>query len=217
MRHTEPWRIQSNDRVFLVGKTGSGKSAAARHLVWEQLKDVVYFDMTGEEEGHLNAPVLRTLDDVEAALFAEDEADHLTKFVYSPEVPTLDGFDRLCQLIYEHRNIHLIADELMMVYRTSNGGGSKPTTPHHLKILTNGRKLGVGMTGATQRPVNVPLEAVSEAEHIFTFKLKIPDDRDRMAKVSGPAVDGALDLDRYWYYYDHDDLDEPHKCTPLDL
>ena len=215
MSHSQPYRIRSNDRGFYVGKTGVGKSAAMIKLVWSQLKDAVYFDMTGEEEDDLNAPVLRTLDDVQQALYAEDEADHLTKFVYSPEVPTYEGFERLCRLVYEHRNIHLLADELMMVYR--DGNSVRPTTDHHLKILTNGRKVGVGMSGASQRPVNVPLEAISEAEHIFTFKLKLPADRDRMAKVCGPTVDGALDLDRYWYYYDHDDLDEPQLCEPLDL
>lgn len=217
MSHSEPYRIRSNDRVFLVGKTGTGKSVAARTLVWEHLKDVVYYDMTGEEEEHLNAPVLRTLDDVERALFPPDDEDELTKFVYSPEVPTLEGFERLCELCYEHGNIHLIADELMAVYRTSNGGGSKPTTAHHLKILTNGRKRGVGMTGATQRPVNVPLEAISEAEHIFVFRLKLPKDRDTMTRVCGPAVDKVLDLDRYEYYYDHDELDEPTRQEPLDI
>jgi DNA helicase HerA-like ATPase len=215
MSHSEPYRLRSNDRSFKVGKTGSGKSAAARTLVWEELKDVVYYDMTGDEEAKLNAPILRTLDDVEAALFPEDEEDHLTKFVYSPEVPSLDGFERLCELVYKHGNIHLIADELMAVYRTSSGGGSKPTTPHHLKILTNGRKRGVGMTGCTQRPVNVPLEAISEAEHIF--RLKLPKDRDTMKRVIGPRADEALDLDRWHYLYDHDQMDEPARQDPLDI
>ena len=116
MTGTEPWQIRSNDRLFMVGKTGSGKTAAATKLVWDRLDDVVFFDMTGEEASDLNAPVLRSLEDVETALYAE-EPDHLTKFVYAPEVPTLDGFERLCRMVYEHGNIHLVADELLSFCR----------------------------------------------------------------------------------------------------
>lgn len=215
MKSPEPYLIRSQDRCFLVGKTGTGKSAAAIHLIWNELRDVVYYDMTGEEAGKLNAPVLTNLDDVERALFPEDSDDHLTKFVYAPEVPTYEGFERLCELVYKHGNIHLIADELMLVYRDNNS--VRPTTTHHIKILTNGRKRGVGMTGATQRPVNVPLESISESEHIFTFKLKLPKDVSRMTDICGPAVDDAGGLPRYHYYYDHDELAEPDRCEPLPL
>jgi len=212
MSGPRPYTIRSNDRVFIVGKTSSGKSYAAQHLIWEELSDVVYYDMTGEESSKLAAPVLTELQQVERALYAEGE-DHLTKFVYSPEVPTLGGFERLCELVYEHRNLHLIADELMQVYRQDNS--VKPTTDHHLKILTNGRKVGVGMTGATQRPVNVPLETISESEHVLTFRLKLPKDRDRMADICGPTVQDADELDRHHYYYDHDHMMAPDRCTPL--
>jgi hypothetical protein len=213
--NTEPYIIKANDRSFLVGKTGSGKSAAARVLVWEKLDDVVYYDMTGSEESELNAPVLRDLDQVREALYPPEGEEELTKFVYSPEVPTYDGFEELCRLIYNHGNIHLIADELMLVYR--DGNSVRPTTDHHLKILTNGRKRGVGMTGATQRPVNVPLESLSESEHLFVFLLKLPADRDRMRKIMGPAVDDATDLPQYHFYYDHDQLQSPERNEPLDI
>jgi len=212
---SEPYNIRSNDRIFKVGKTGSGKSAAAQKLIWEQLRDVIYYDMTGDEARHLNAPVLTSLDDVQESLYPDQEDEHLTKFVYSPEVASYEGFERLCELVYHHGNIHLIADELLMVYRENNS--VRPTTDHHLKISTNGRKMGVGMTGCTQRPVNVPLEAISESEHIFTFKLKLPKDVNRMTEICGPAVNDAADLNQYWYYYDHDQLDEPRRCSPLDL
>lgn len=215
MSESEPHVIRSNDRVGLVGKTGVGKSEAAKKLVWEPLDDVVFYDMTGEEEAALDAPTLWTLEEVREALFPDDPEETLSRFVYSPEVPTIEGFEELCRLCYEFENIHLIADELMLVYRSGNS--VKPTTDHHLKILTNGRKKGVGMTSATQRPVNVPLETLSESEHQLVFKLKLPKDRDRMAKIMGPAVDGATDLNRYWFYYDHDDLDEPQLCQPLEL
>jgi DNA helicase HerA-like ATPase len=212
---TEPYTIAANDRAFMVGKTGSGKSTAARRLVWDRLDDCIFYDMTGSEESHLNAPVLRDLDHVQQALFPEDVTDRLTKFVYSPEVPTYEGFERLCELVYSLGNIHLIADELMLVYR--DGNHVRPTTDHHLKILTNGRKRGVGLTGCTQRPVNVPLESISESEHLFCFLLKLPTDTDRMRKVMGPAVQDAQLLQQYWFYYDHDALQEPDLREPLQV
>lgn len=215
MKPSEPYEIRSNDRLFLVGKTGSGKTEAAKHLVWRALDKCVFYDMTGKEASDLNAPVLHEIEDVKVALFAEDPDNRLDRLVYAPEVPTYEGFEDLCRLVYNREDIHLIADELLLVYR--DGNSVRPTTDHHLKILTNGRKVGVGMTGCSQRPTNVPLESISESEHQFCFKLKLPADRDRMKKVMGTAVEDALDLDRYHYYYDHDVLDSPARCDPLDI
>lgn len=220
MKHSEPYEVRSNDRVITVGKTGVGKTEALKELVWRAFKDdpdilTVFYDMTGKEEDDLQAPVLRTLDEVEEAIYPADPEEKLTALVYSPEVPTYEGFERLCELVYNHGDAHLIADELMMVYR--DGNAVRSTTDHHLKIMTNGRKVGVGMSGATQRPVNVPLEAMSEAEHIFTFKLKLGTDRDRMKKIIGERAEQARELDPYWYIYDHDRLEAPEVCQPLPI
>lgn len=212
---SQPYKIRANDRIFLTGKTGSGKTAAAKSLIWDKLDDCIFYDMTGKEAESLNYPVLTDIDEVREALFPDDVTERVTKFVFAPELPSYDDWEQLCELCYNAANIHLIADELMMVYR--DGNSVRPTTDHHLKILTNGRKRGVGLTAATQRPVNVPLESISESEHIFTFLLKLPKDCRRMSKIMGPEAKQATDLDQYAYYYDHDRLDNVNLREPLPL
>lgn len=211
MRHSEPWQIASNDRIFAPGKTGSGKTAAVRHLVVEPLDNVLFLDIKGREHRHLPYPVLDSLDDVHTALFAEDVNTRLDKFVFKPEKPNIDLFDDVCRLIYEKGNHHLVADELKSVYHGSD------LTEHHNLIMTNGRDKGVGMTSTTQRPKRIPIEAISEAEHVLAFKLKTKTDRDRMTEVVGEAADGLRDIDPWWFLYDHDRISSPELCSPLDL
>jgi len=211
MKPSQPWQIASNDRLFIPGKTGSGKTAAVKKLVLDPLDRVLFLDIKGREHRSIKHPVVHTLEDVHTALFAEDPDKRLDKFVFAPEKPTLDLFDDTCRLVYEKGNHHLIGDELKSVY---HGAG---LTEHHNLIMTNGRDKGVGMTSTTQRPKRIPIEAISEAEHVLAFKLKTKTDRDRMGEVIGETAEELRSLDPYWYIYDHDRLDEPEVCTPLDL
>lgn len=214
MKPSEPYTIASNDRVTAVGKTGSGKTAAVIALIWSTLNRVAFLDIKGTEHQQkaLNQPVLRSVDDVKAALFAEDANDRLDKFVIAPDRPDLDTFDEICRLFYEAGNHHLIADELKTVY---HGRG---LTEHHNLILTNGRSKGVGLSGTTQRPMRIPREQFSEAEHLFVFRLKDPDDADRVDSLTaGTLPVEPVGLDRYHYLYNHDELAEPTHHEPLDL
>lgn len=211
MKPSEPYTIASNDRIFIPGKTGSGKTAAGRRLVVNAMGRVLFLDVKGREHRHLNLPTLDSLDDVHTALFAEDDDTRLDKFVFRPRKPDVDLFDDVCRLVYERGNFHLFADELKSVY---HGAG---LTEHHNLIMTNGRDKGVGMTSTTQRPKRIPIEAISEAEHVLAFKLKTKTDRDRMEEVIGEAAGQLRDIDPWWYVYDHDRLDSPQLCEPLDL
>lgn len=212
MERPEPYVIRANDRTVFVGKTGSGKTAAVKKLVWEPLDRVIFADIKGREHRDLNYPVLESLEQARAALTASDPDDRLEKFVIRPKAPDIEWFDALCQLVYDRGGTHLIADELKSVYHGSS------LTNHHNLLLTNGRDKGVGFTATTQRPQRIPREAISEAEHVFTFRLKDPDDVDRIDTVTaGELPEEPKALDRYHYIYDHEDLDAPRLHEPLDL
>lgn len=212
MSDSQPYELRENDRLAVVGKTGSGKTAAVKNLVLDGVPNWLFLDVKGGESDGLGVPVLEEIGQVKNALFAEDPDERLSRFAFRPQRPDLDTLDQVCQLCYERKGIHLVADELKTLYHGSS------LTKHHNLIMTNGRSRGVGMTATTQRPKRIPIESLSEAEHLFGFKLKIGDDRDRMAQIVGKKhADVLRKIRPYQYLYDHDRLEEPQVCEPLDI
>jgi hypothetical protein len=51
-----------------------------------------------------------------------------------------------------------------------------------------GRTLNVGIAAASQRPIGLHNVAISEAAHVFVFRLQLEGDRAKLAGVLGPAV-----------------------------
>lgn len=212
MKPSQPYRIASNDRLALVGKTGVGKTEAFKQLVWKGLPDVMFIDVKGREYRKMNGTVLRTLDEVHEALFPDNPEEELTKFIFVPETPDLDTVDDALGMAYKKGNIHVYLDEMKTVYH-----GRKISYNHNL-IMTNGRDKGVGMSSSTQRPMHCPREAFSESEHIMAFRLRDPDDRDRIESImAGSLPADLLDLDRYHFIYDHEEFDNPELCQPLPI
>jgi len=208
--------IGSNDRLGFFGKTGSGKTYAAKRLVWEPLDRVIFHDWKAQEHESIDAPVLRTLDDVHEALFAESEEERLYKFVYVPEPGEhgLEAWDELCRLVYEKGDFHLIGDEIKGVYQ--QGNSVRPVSDNHEKILTRGRSRGVGATNVSQRPKKVPMETISEAEHLFAFRLNLSDDRDRIGEIVGDEhVDQLARLNTGEFLYYFEEWDEPRVSEPI--
>lgn len=208
--------ISSNDRIACVGKTGSGKSYLARNLIWEPLDRVVFHDWKEQEHENLNAPTLRSLDDVHEALFAENEEERLYKFCYVPPAGEhgLDAWDELCRLVYEKGDFHLLGDEIKGIYQ--KGNTVRAVSDHHEKILTRGRSRGVGMTNLSQRPKKIPMECMSESEHLFAFRLNLGDDRKRLGEIFGSEHEDRLrELSDHRFMYYRIGMDEPKECPPI--
>lgn len=82
----------------------------------------------------------------------------------------------------------------------ASGGRKKLKSPSVLKLLEQGRKMGVSLVGTTQSPANVPLDILRQASSIAFFRLTGPDtnylrerlhlDDDLIRTVSGPNNEG---------------------------
>jgi hypothetical protein len=158
--------VQSNQRVALVGKTASGKTYFARHLC-APLPRLIVFD----PKGTLNTPEwnLGSGGDVIRRLKAGKPGR------LRVPAPFNGDWTPYLRLVWSLKNITLYIDEIYGVIEP----GHKPPAEFSA-LYTRGRELGIGVWGATQRPVWVPIFCLSEAEWLFVFRLSMKSDRQRL-------------------------------------
>lgn len=187
--------LQSNQRVFLAGRTGCGKTYLARQLT-ASLPRLVVIDSKGtlgdwnlEAETKTAWRRLRRGEGARLRILAD--------------FATPDYWDRLFYTLYKIGNLTVYIDELYAV----NPPGVA-VIPALGACYTRGRELGVGVWAATQRPAWVPLVTMSEADHYFIFRLALEEDRKRISKIIGPEVLAPITA-RHGFYYYHTELDRP--------
>lgn len=95
---------------------------------------------------------------------------------------------------YYARDCTVYIDEM---YGVSPPG--RAPSPALTSLYTRGRGLGIGIWAATQRPVWLPLFALSESTWFFVFRLLLDQDRVRMSQMMGPNVLEPVP-DEYGYY-----------------
>lgn len=200
-----PISLRSNERVLLCGKTGSGKTYLARYIT-RPLKRLVVLDGKGtlsnwglDEYNGQTARDLRRGDDVRLRAL--------------PPIGTniLEYWDEVILSCFQAGNVTIYIDELYAVCPPNKNASDALWSAY-----TRGRELGVGVWSATQRPVWVPLFALSEAEHFFLFRLQLMDDKNRMASFMGSKVLSII-RDPHGFYYSRPDFDEPIYTERLEV
>jgi len=190
------FRIAGNERALLVGRTGSGKSTLARALLAEY-DHVFVIDAKGDLE-LLNAIVLTSPDKVSELEFSHRRALS-DPVIYRPEPQYWDYrvYDRVFHWAYLAQNLTVYVDEISAVM-----GDGYNVPQWYRALLTRGRALGIRMLSGTQRPSGIPLNVLSETDHVFLFELLLRDDRRRMAEIMGERVlsDDLLAEHAFWYY-----------------
>lgn len=186
--------IRSDERVAIVGKTGSGKTYLSRVLTWG-LERLVCFD----PKSTLGLAQDWRLED----WTAKGRRDLLAGKPVRLRVPGPSPDDNpetywlpYLRDLYDAGDVVLFIDE---VYGVIPPG--KTPSPELTALYTRGRELGIGVFAASQRPKLVPLFMLSESDWFFTFRLLLEDDRKRMAEVCGPDVMASpSDPYGFWLY-----------------
>jgi hypothetical protein len=160
----------SSDRTLFVGRTGSGKTVAA---CW-CLSQSNFRSAPWLVFNHKNT---RLIDSIEGAEFVD--LDYLPKkpgiYIYHP-IPDVDddAVTRLLWHVYQRGNMGVYYDEGMMI---------NPRDPANKALLTQGREKRIPMITASQRPVGLARNVITEADFIQSFQLTDDDDIKRIREI----------------------------------
>lgn len=184
--------IKTSDRVFITGKTGSGKS----YWIQKHLNQIPSFFIYDPKHTRIYNEVYATeitnVQDLQAAL-----AKGIKKIIYRPFVVDDEAFDLICKLIYNTGNMTFIVDE--MAFHVNNS----KIMPYHSVLIRMGRERGIGIWNCTQRPrACLHNTILSETDHIICFKLMLETDRKKLAESFDPLFLEAHNLGEFcWIYY----------------
>lgn len=203
--------VRGDERVAFVGKTGSGKTFAARFLC-RKLRRLVVCDPKGTidaREWNLQPYDIGGEPNPLFREFAEGRAGRFLLRAPIPGVTRLPTWEDYLGELWAIGRLTLYIDEVYGIQPLGSRPGDNLNS-----FYTRGRERRVGTWAATQRPAWVPLFTLSEAEWLFTFRLQLDKDRARMSEMIGPAVLQRIpDIHGLWLY--NALWDRPLYCDSL--
>jgi len=206
--------VNEGYRLVCLGETGSGKTSLMRVVVYStiargfaqfalvhdtkniwpeyprnvQVTNVAAFLQRGWRNGDVPAVSFRGNPRADVEVSAEEVASYSLKLARQGQIVNgkWQTLPHVC-----------VIEELS---EAASSGRKRLNSPSVLKLVEQGRKMGVSLVGTTQSPANVPLDILRQASSIAFFRLTGPDvnymgerlhlDPALIKAVSGSASEG---------------------------
>lgn len=167
-----------------MGKTGSGKTTLARHLMSQRPYSIVL-----DTKGDLSWSGFKQTESVA-------EAFGQTHCILRPK--DRRSIYMFYEQAYEEGGWSVYTDEVYQI-----GHGTIYSFPaYFVRGLTAGRSRGETMVTSTQRPRFLPQFTITESTHIFVFELNSKEDRKAISRLVGnDKLDQTGELKRYEFLY----------------
>lgn len=167
-------KVEANDRVFTVGKTGSGKTFFNEYLTGD-IARLIALDPKPSLKKWEDLETVTSVDSASIRALMRGE----NRRVRVPGNGRFEAWIPWLDLIWRMGNVTCYADEINLIVPP------KRTIFEWNRLYQQGRERGIGMWASTQRPVDVPKVSITEADWVFMFMLKNRADRKRVADDSG--------------------------------
>lgn len=199
--------IKSNERILFLGRTRSGKSYLARYLL-RGLKRLVVCDPKMSRA--IGKWRLQPWDsESKKALRAGDPIR--IRILGQADVDPVEYWESILRELY---NIGVETGQLFIyiddVYLLSSGEQGTKFPRAVRDIWTMGGEQGIGAAAATQVPRYIPKYLLTEAEHLFLFRLTLLEHRQYVAESTDDRL--AIPIpkeDRHGFYYYSIFTDDP--------
>jgi energy-coupling factor transporter ATP-binding protein EcfA2 len=177
------------DRAAFYGQTGSGKTTLAKFLLELRPTRILVFDWKGliKWKGYHRFTNLKPL--VNA---------NKPKSIYAPSIKEIrdhDFWEAFFQYAYKLGNCQVYVDEVYSI----TDGDDIPDWYH--ACLTRGREKKVSVFSSSQRPVKIPQVILSEAEHTYTFRLQLKQDRQKVEQTTGLDAEKIIALPKHKFFH----------------